>query len=883
MTQKQGIRNSECTACKYHKFSLENGSDVCLINEEDSGSFFVVLDRIPRYCYNSGEIILRREWHTIRQVLESFDVEWSDVYVTSLLKCFTEFGGNYSGQTTVPEFDVCPEIYLKSEIAKHRPRVILAVGDKAMHYFFGDVIIEKSRKMNVEYEGVKVVACETPDVLVRADGKVNEQKLRLFSADVMKAVRVHKGLASDKSVYDFTKTQVITTQEELLPHLERIKNIGYVAFDVETSSLDFTTGYITTIGLSYAHGGAIAMPLYHKDSPLNREEVGAMIDMLNAYVFNNPDVAKCAWNIKFDMKMMWRAGFRIRGRLLDGMLMCFLLEENNFSYKLEDISKHYYPEVEGYKIDVKEYGGWENVPLELLYIYNGMDADVTLRLCNYFEGKLQEFPPLYRNSRSINAPACYTLAEAEYEGLYVNKAVLDMNYETLMSKIDSMKTSMANHKVVYRYYLARVEERKLAEIETRTKKIEASLAKDSTKNGHHRARWEDEVRKIKAGEISYEVEVNFSSPQQMAEIFYTHPKGFKFKPLKFRGEVSYSTDEETIKSLTDKTGFLDMLLAYRGLSKLASTYLNGVREVLDNEGRVHPTFNLNGTKTGRLSATNPNTQNMPRASDPNSGLIKVMFEVPSPDYTLVQVDFSQMELRLAALASGDATMIEAYANKVDLHAFTYQNVADISPDTWALMSKEERKAGRQIGKPTNFGLIYGMAWMAFKDLAKNQYGIILTDDEAQNIHSKFFALYPGLVQWHIDSIQKARENGYVETFFGRRRRLYDIHSDNNTRRSEAERQAINSPIQGTGAEYTIFCANILRLRLPKSVIFVNTVHDSLMYYVLKKELAEIVPLMVDVCENAPVEKYFGISFDPVGLKVDVEAGENWRDLKEYVL
>lgn len=288
------------------------------------------------------------------------------------------------------------------------------------------------------------------------------------------------------------------------------------------------------------------------------------------------------------------------------------------------------------------------------------------------------------------------------------------------------------------------------------------------------------------------------------------------------------------------------------------------------------------------SSSNPNFQNIPSVSKLSSDaakevvhMIKNMFIVPK-GYTLLGGDYSQAELRLMADYSGDRKMVGAYVSDKDLHTVTLLNVSGISEEEFYSYDKDKQKTMRRDAKAVNFGLIYGMSAAGFMDYARDNYGIIMTIEEATKTREAFFETYESLTTYHDTYIRKCKKFGYVRTLFGRKRLLPDIYSDVPRLVAEAERAAINTPIQGSAGEFMELAIALLRYRLSPAVKFVNTVHDSIMFYVPDALVPETARILKDTCENLPMMEYFGVKLKHLGMKLDLEySKKSWGSMEEY--
>ncbi|MGC8824448.1 MAG: DNA polymerase I [Bacteroidales bacterium] len=349
---------------------------------------------------------------------------------------------------------------------------------------------------------------------------------------------------------------------------------------------------------------------------------------------------------------------------------------------------------------------------------------------------------------------------------------------------------------------------------------------------------------------------NIASPRQLGEILFEKLK------IPYEGKLTktkqYSTNEETLQQLLDKHPIVEKILDYRGLTKLLSTYVEALPKLINpHTGKIHTSFNQTLTVTGRLSSNNPNLQNIPIRDEKGREIRKAF--IPSEGNLLLSADYSQIELRIMAHMSEDANMIEAFLSDADIHAATAAKIFKVPLD--AVDREQRRKA-----KTANFGIIYGIS--AF-GLAQRMN---ISRKEAGELIQEYFKTFPGVQRYMTEIIAFAREKGYVETLFKRRRYLPDIHSQNATVRGMAERNAINSPIQGSAADIIkVAMINIfdkMKQRHLKSKMILQ-VHDELVFDVVPTELEELTQLVKYEMEHACTLK--------VPLKVDVGTGKNWLE------
>ena len=363
----------------------------------------------------------------------------------------------------------------------------------------------------------------------------------------------------------------------------------------------------------------------------------------------------------------------------------------------------------------------------------------------------------------------------------------------------------------------------------------------------------------KVREMAQDPNLNILSPIQIGSLIFEKLKlDPKVKP-KTGVRYSYPTDEDTLSALADKHPIINEILEYRGVRKLLSTYIEPFPNYVSPvTGKIHTTFNQALTATGRLSSSKPNLQNIPIRTERGKEIRKAF--VPSrPDGVIVSADYSQIELRIMAHLSCDTHLIEAFRNGQDVHAITAAKVFGIAPE-------EVTADQRRIAKTANFGIMYGIS--AFGLSQRLHIGRA----EAKKIIEDYFANFPAISSYIEDTLAAARETGYVETLFGRRRYLPDITSKNGTVRALAERNAINAPIQGTSADIIKLAMINVDRRLRKEGLqsrMVLQIHDELVFDAVKEEVETLCTIVREEMEN--------VTKLSVPLTVECNYGNNWLE------
>lgn len=388
-------------------------------------------------------------------------------------------------------------------------------------------------------------------------------------------------------------------------------------------------------------------------------------------------------------------------------------------------------------------------------------------------------------------------------------------------------------------------------------------------------------------------EVNWNSPAQIQKLLYEE---LKLPVIETTESGSPSTSEATLMQLRDKHPIVELILKYRGVNIQISHFIDGWINRMWGR-RLFPNFKLHGTVTGRTSCTDPNLQQVPR--DP---IIRNLVGAPE-GWSVVEIDYSQAELRIAAIMSGDETMKRIYQTGGDIHTHTYEMITGEKVSDDKYIKKEQRKKAKAV----NFGFVYGMGWRKFKIYARDNYGVDLTDKEAEQWRERFFQAYHFLPKWHSKQRRIVQSMGQVRSPIGRLRRLPDIYSTDKSKKAEAERQSINSPVQGFGSDLTILGMSEIMGNaqyydpdyvLDKDKFFViGTVHDATLFEVRNDYLMEFCPRAKHILEHPKaLEEVFHFDTDvPIvadvavgkswgaGIELHMEPGGDWKEqLKEYL-
>lgn len=685
---------------------------------------------------------------------------------------------------------------------------------------------------------------------------------------------------------------------------------GIASIDYETNAEGIynKTFRPTILSVTFQVGSGVSIPLCHHeyDNPHWKK----WLLYFGRKVVENPKVTKVGWNLKFDLQIFELYGIYVRGTVLDGMLMKYLLNEERPN-DLKSMVRRYLPEHGDYeKADKFDKIPWDKKPLEQLCKYGCQDTDYTLRLSMFFENKLIEIG-MYPLLRHLIMPASRVLQHAEKTGLYLDRKFNQELLESYKPKIDQATSSCLNLPRVKRFSRWLIQERiskYISSIERELEDLDYSDPKDARKIASR----EQKISNIRAGvfttkkELELTRDINLGSPVDLPMLLYSE-KGFKFPIIKYtkdkttnRDTDKPSTDEDTLVELrlsiknpeSPKAIFLDNLLKLRGLKKMYTTYIEGWHDKVQDDSKLHGRFLIHGTTSGRLSSQEPNLQQIPKTSvDPN-----IKKQLVAPDGKLyMALDYSQAELRIMAHLSGDETYLEAFANGQDPHLAIAAKKYGVSyEEAYKAYSDEQHpdhnlwKNRRKQAKQICFGIIYGIQkkLLAVK-LSDPKAGIIVTPDEAHQQLNEFFYEHPKIKKFMIHQEKVLIKHGYIKSLFGRKRRLPQVYSDNEQEAAYAVRLSVNMPCQSAASDMNLFASvlNYWKMRQGKLPFMQETcnVHDAT-YYLVRPEYINtwVVHEIWETCRNPNTKEYFNFQIDDVNMSMDFVIGRSMAEELPFI-
>lgn len=658
------------------------------------------------------------------------------------------------------------------------------------------VTIKTDVDLPYDVEELKAAPVDT-EILIQL---CKEYEFKTWLKELLQSKNDEAQSSDDNTEENHSHTYTIIQDEKAFDeYLSALRNAALVCFDTETTSLDALEAELVGISFAIKEEQAVYIPLAHQEKvqQLDRHEVLKKLKPL----LEDASLKKVGQNLKYDINVLRKYDIKVSGIAYDTMLESYTLDSTASRHDMDSLALKYL----GYKtVSYEEIAGkgvkqlrFDEIEISKAGFYAAEDADITLQLHQTLYEKLDEKPR--RVFTEIEMPLLQVLADIEYLGVKIDLDELAEQGERLKKRISVL-------------------EKKAIEL---------------------------------AGEV-----FNLNSTKQLREILF---EKLKIPAISKTPTGQPSTAESVLQELAFDYPLPAIILEYRSLSKLVSTYIDALpKRVNPKTHRVHTSYNQAVAATGRLSSSEPNLQNIPIRSE-EGRLIRRAF-VPADGYSLLAADYSQIELRIMAHLSQDENLLKAFAQGLDIHQATASEIFGVGREAVTLDQRRSAKA-------VNFGLIYGMS--AF-GLAR-QLGIERQD--AQYYVDRYFKRYPGVARYMDETRKQAHERGYVETIFGRRLYLPEINTRNLMRKKAAERTAINAPMQGTAADIIkkamLSIAAWQAEQKDPEARMIMQVHDELVFEV--KEGCES-------SAKAVIKKHMehAVALD-VPLEVSIGIGKNWDE------
>jgi uracil-DNA glycosylase family 4 len=841
-----------------------------------------------------------------KAALEEVGLDPNDVYWTAVVKCTTP-------EDRMPlkdEVKACQD-YLFAEIEVINPEIIIPTGNESMKALMGKTGITKHRGHLTEIEGRKYFPIIHPNLVLK-----QPKYMDFFSKDIINLESILNGTVPPDAQTFTKERKYLETYEGAIEEIQRIMNLPTgtkVVVDLETTKTnpfiekvsmsdrnrtlfpESETVKISAIGFSDRPGYGCAMPLYHRETPFTGNEIGTIVKFLR-WLFERSDLEFVAHNAKFELRWLRRQlDIWVENMAWDAMLMHYLaVTEESGTHGLKELAwletdmGGYDDLMDPYLPKGEDEGNYDLIPWDVLKVYLADDCDVTQRLLVKYLPLIEEDPEKLWLWKELMIPAQNTLLEIECDGIKVDMEWLDFLCEQYPKELERINERLHQFPEVIQM------EREWQDMWAERCAI-ASIKKAE--------RTDDQQFKFtkykKYDPKNNGTTFNFGSRQQVAELLFNRlelstpiltDKGAEY--VRMGGAPTaehYSTSDESLTILADQHPIAETLQEFRKVNHLNNNFVTGLRAMVDSDGIVHPNYNLHGTVTGRLSSNEPNAQQFPRhtplTSLENLLLFQYSHEIKDlfvsrfgDEGVIVQFDYSQLELRILAVFSQDETLIGLYRSGADLHKA-------IAADAFGIDISEVTKDQRTASKKVQFGIVYQESAKGLSEDLRAE-GIDMSVQDCEKFIAKYFARFPRVEKWIKNIKRSAKRDKFVKTLTNRKRNLPGLDSTDRNIASEAERQAVNAPIQSTGSDCTLMSLITINRWLKENNMrskICITVHDSIVLDCPKDEVVVVAKKVKHIMENLAEYNGFYKFLGDVPIVSEMEIGYSYGNAFEATI
>jgi uracil-DNA glycosylase family 4 len=737
---------------------------------------------------------------------------------------------------------------LLSLLADHKPKFIIPLGAKACQQVIGRAVqITKVRGQPIQDDniahGIPMLPMFSPFFAHRSP-----ENEATFRSDMQTAGRIFN------SEYDLDAS-VLTYEHnyrwcyDLTPLMKKrprqisvdVESVGLKAFDPTTTLL--------TVQICYEEGETLVIPInydrgkyrHHNFIPWDTIDRPKILRQLKK-LLEDPRVEVTGQNFKFDWLYLWyKLGITVANYKHDTMLLAHLYDENQ-RINIDDLVRQHVPAMAGFNDTLNldpEHHGKSRMDLltpEKMLVYAGGDPDATWRVRDVLLNEVGSDAELYQTYDKVTMPAQRAFCFIELNGFAVSRAQL-VKFEKMLRMVQKQE----------RIYLL--------------KQIPKSI--------------KDKHRDTGVG-------VKVTRSAILIDWLYEHEDGMKLKPVAWtKTKLPSISSKNALPHYIADYPVIARLIDYIKNDKLLNTYAKGFHKYIFDE-LLRPSYKLAATVTGRSASADPNGQNFPKRGKLAKEFRK-FFKAPE-GWVYMSCDLSQAELRIAAMFSGDPTMLKVYADGGDIHRTTAAGTMGLTLEQFLELPDEVQSLKRFQAKAVNFGFLYGMWWVKFREYAKTDYGIDFTAEEAKEIRENFFRTYPMLEHWHRDVQELVLENGMIRTYDGRIRHLPNVFSPDESLRKMAQRQAINSPVQAIASDLGLMSLGRLLPYIRENgydewLKPCGFIHDAIVCLVREDKVAEGCQLVKHFMENNPLQEWFDWTPE-IPILADAEIGRTLADTYE---
>lgn len=822
--------------------------DFKVVQYNPNPDILIVCDPPTANAARRGLIYSRESSSLIKKGLESIGVPKEDTaFINACPKIPDECKGS---ESRTNKYIISYHEQFTEYVKDIKPKLIVTLGKSALTQVVGKAAkLGKVRGIaqDAGYSklGVPVLPMYSPNNVM-----ARPELTDMFNADFTALDRLIK---SNYRIEESTLNKSVN-YEWCLDLTDLLKNPPKaLAVDTETTGLAWYKDHVEclVVQLAYKAGHALVVPVHTDYYPELGKRGRARIVAQLKELLENPAIQKSGHNFKFDYHILKKdLGISVKNWAYDTMQLAFCVDDNMTNKSQNECIRRWVPEMSGYNDELEKRIDKDNmmgVPRQDMLMYAGGDADACFRLTHRLVVQAKKDPKNFRTFQLIQMPALKMFAS------HIETYGMDIDTDELYKLQDTLQDQKV---LTYNELIAEVPAK------VRRKHLEAGK------------------------------ELSFTRTDFVRDILFTK-EGFNLTPrvftkstenLKDKSKRIPSTSAKDHLPYFEHNPFVAKLMDFQKLQKMVSTYVGSREENTGfwqyiHGGKIHPSYSLHRTVTGRANSTEPNGQNIPKRGLLAKAYRKVF--VPPPGYVIVSADLSQAELRLVAWMANEKNMLKIYQQGGDIHAYTAASNMRLTLEQFNALSREDRSLNRFRAKAVNFGFIYGMWWRKFMTYAKTDYGIDYTEAEAQQVREVFFRTYPALENWHTVMRNTVNRYGEVRALHGSLRRLPSVYSEDEGIRKSSERQAINSPIQRFASDISLIGGSrLVRDADPDIIRPIGFVHDQLITLV-REDYADVAPGWLKFyMESIPYEDWFGIS-PPLPLLADCEIGtKNLGEMEE---
>jgi uracil-DNA glycosylase family 4 len=823
-----------CTGC-----ALEGTADIVEgIGSESLARFLVVTDSPSARPESLNRVLSQSAMTLFGRVMSAEEFYKEDFYFYPHIRCAHDPDKFTTKEKSVIQKQCRP--YFLEKLAQVQPEVIIPLGATAAKQVLHRAVkITKARGIPTttdELEGFVILPMLTPIMAV-----LYPQHLPTVAADAATLGRLvdHD---YDVEVSSRSTMGAYTIIQDLQFLIDAKPTV--VSYDTENTGLRWYApdAKILTMQFSVEPGVAYLLPWDHPDMPQTQRAKHRLRRQLRE-LLGNPDTVVVGQNAKYDcVYTAAHAGvsYRIGGCTL---MMAALLDENSMAKNLDDLTKRYAPAMAGYADHFNatvDKSKMIELPLDDNFVEYGCgDSDAVIRVNEAMYAELSTDAKLLNHYHVVSIPGLNAFVGVELRGLHVDEAEVEVFQAFMEKMVGDAETAL------------------LAQVPKSIKRLHVEKG------------------------------LRFSRHDFIRDILFYHEDGFCLKPTVFtkgtakldkKRRVPSTSTKDHLPYYFDDVPFTFELSEFIKMSRVLTTNVQGFKTKYIVDGKVRPVYNLHKAVTGRTSSEDPNGQNFPKRG-PLATAYRRNFIAPHKKF-LIEADLSQAELRIAADMANDHTMLQIYRSGGDIHIATALIALGVTEAQFYALDKKTQKDARTKAKAINFGFLYGMGWRGFIAYAKTQYGVVFTEREAQHVRTAFFAKYSRLSVWHAMMREFAHEHGFVRSYSGRIRHLPMINSSDDGIRSEAERQAINAPVQEFGSSLGVITMGRIEREVdPACLELVGFVHDALYAYVPKEYVEWGAKTLKWYMQTNPLESLFGVKMK-CPIVADVGFGLNLGEVYE---